>query len=148
MTVRIWGNPRTISNVNCLFSMHNWVKWVNLSKMAGFNISLSLNERQSSSNKKHNKSLHLVLFISFCCCFAGSLPFSLSTMKQTKLFHSISEMFFTFLTRKTLYADTLKVSSGALIEVTLLFRYSTTDREATRVLALFGHLSEWQFNWL
>ena len=44
------------------------------------------------------------------------------------------------------YADTLKVSSGALIEVTLLFRYSTTDREATRVLALFGHLSEWQFN--
>ena len=45
-----------------------------------------------------------------------------------------------------IYADTLKVSSGALIEVTLLFRYSTTDREATRVLALFGHLSEWQFN--
>ena len=44
------------------------------------------------------------------------------------------------------YADTLKVSSGALIEVTLLFRYSTTDREATRVLALFGHMSEWQFN--
>ena len=45
-----------------------------------------------------------------------------------------------------IYADTLRVSSGALIEVTLLFRYSTTDREATRVLALFGHLSEWQFN--
>ena len=44
MTVRIWGNPRTISNLNCLFSIHNW-KWVNLSKMAGFNISLSLNER-------------------------------------------------------------------------------------------------------
>ena len=49
-------------------------------------------------------------------------------------------------TENLLYADTLKVSSGALIEVTLLFRYSTTDREATRVLALFGHLSEWQFN--
>ena len=64
MTVRIWGNPRTISNLNCLFSMHNW-KWVNLSKMAGFNISLSLNERQSSSDKKHNKSLRLVLFIPF-----------------------------------------------------------------------------------
>ena len=48
--------------------------------------------------------------------------------------------------RESFYADTLKVSSGALIEVTLLFRYSTTDREATRVLALFGHLSEWQFN--
>ena len=80
--------------------MHNW-KWVNLSKMAGFNISLSLNERQSSSDKKHNKSLRLVLFFPFRCCFAGSLPFSLSTVKQTKLFHSISEMFFTFLARKT-----------------------------------------------
>ena len=43
--------------------------------MAGFNISLSLNERQSSSDKKHNKSLRLVLFIPFRCCFAGSLPY-------------------------------------------------------------------------
>ena len=74
MTVRIWGNPRTISNVNCLFSMHNW-KWVNLSKMAGFKISLSLNERQSSSDKKNNKSLRLVLFFSFPCCFPSSLLF-------------------------------------------------------------------------
>ena len=54
--------------------MHNW-KWENLTKMAGFNISLSLNERQSSSDKKHNKSLRLVLFIPFRCCFAGSLPY-------------------------------------------------------------------------
>ena len=83
--------------------MHNW-KWVNLSKMAGLNIRLiSLNERQNSSDKKHNKSLLLVLFFPFRCCFAGSLPFSLSTVKQTKLFHSISEMFFTFLARKTLW---------------------------------------------
>ena len=87
MTVRIWGNPRTTSNLNCLFSVHNW-KWVNLSKMTGFNISLSLNERQSSSDKKHNKSLRLVLFIPFRCCFAGSLPFSSSTVKQTKLFQT------------------------------------------------------------
>ena len=42
--------------------MQNW-KWVNLSKMAGFNISLSLKERQSSTDKKHNKSLRLVLFM-------------------------------------------------------------------------------------
>ena len=117
MKVRIWGNPRTISNLNCLFSMHNW-KWVNLSKMAGFNISLSLNERQSSSDKKHNKSLRLVLFIPFRCCFAGSLPFSLSTVKQTKLFYSISEMFFTFLARKTLWVklfslNVCKKSGGA-----------------------------------
>ena len=102
MTVRIWGNPRTISNLNCLFSKYNW-KWVNLSKMAGFNISLSLNERQSSSDKKQNKSLRLVLFIPFRCCFPGSLPFSLSTVKQTKLFYSISEIFFTFLARNTLW---------------------------------------------
>ena len=71
--------------------------------MAGFNISFSLNERQSSSDKKHNKSLRFVLFFPFCCCFAGSLPFSLSTVKQTKLFHSISEMFSTFLANKTLW---------------------------------------------
>ena len=115
MTVRIWGNPRTISNLNCLFSKHNW-KWANLSKMAGFNISLSLNERQSSSDKKHNKSLRLVLFIPFRCCFAGSLPFSLSTVKQTKLFHSISEMFFTFLARQTLWVKlfSLNVCEAAL----------------------------------
>ena len=109
MTVRIWGNPRTISNLNCLFSMHNW-KWVNLSKMAGFNINLSLNERQSSSDKKHNESLRLVLFIPFRCCFAGSLPLSLSTVKQTKLFHSISGMFFTSLARKTLWVKLLSLN--------------------------------------
>ena len=95
--------------------MHNW-KWVNLSKMAGFNINLSLNERQSSSDKKHNKSLRLVLFFPFRCCFAGSLPFSLSTVKQTKLFHSISEMFFTFLATKTLWVKvfSLNVCEAAL----------------------------------
>ena len=98
--------------------MHNW-KWVNLSKMAGFNtslsfnISLSLNERQSSCDKKHNKSLRLVLFFPFRCCFAGSLPFSLSTVKQTKLFHSISEVFFTFLAKRTLWVKLECVRSGA-----------------------------------
>ena len=91
--------------------MHNW-KWVNLSKMAGFNISLSLNERQSSSDKRHNKSLRLVLFLPFRCCFAGSLPFSLSTVKQTKLFHSISEMFFNFLARKTLWVKLFSLNEG------------------------------------
>jgi len=95
--------------------MHNW-KWVNLSKMAGFNISLSLNERQSSSDKKHNLSLRLVLFFLFRCCFAGSPQFSLSTVKQTKLFHSISDMFFTFLARKTLWVKlfSLNVCEAAL----------------------------------
>ena len=97
--------------------MHNW-KWVNLSKMAGFNISLSLNERQSSSDKKHNKSLRLVLFFPFRCCFAGSLPFSLSTVKQTKLFHSISEMFFTFLARQTLW---VKLFSFAILIGRIIF---------------------------
>ena len=131
MKVRIWGNPRTISNVDCLFSVHNW-KRVNLSKMAGFNISLSLNERQSGSDKKHNKSLRLVLFFPFRCCFAGSLPFSSSTVKQTKLFHSISEMFFTFLARKTLWVKlfSLNVCEAALqaaIKAGILARNSHTS---------------------
>ena len=52
--------------------------------------------------KRKNKSLRLVQVFPFRCCFAGSLPFSSSTVKQTKLFHSISEMFSTFLARKTL----------------------------------------------
>ena len=55
MTVRIWGNPRTISNLNCLFSMHNW-KWVNLSKMAGFNISLSLMKSKVAGTKSTTKA--------------------------------------------------------------------------------------------
>ena len=62
-----------------------------------------INGRQSSSDKKHNISLRLVLFFLFRCCFAGSPEFSLSTVKQTKLFHPISEMFFTFLTRKKFF---------------------------------------------
>ena len=37
MRVRIWGNPRITSNLNCLLWIHNW-KWMNLSKMAGLNI--------------------------------------------------------------------------------------------------------------
>ena len=91
--------------------MYNW-KWVNLSKTAGFNI----NGRQSSSDKKHNISLRLVLFFPFRSCFAGSPQFSLSTVKQTKLFHSISEMFFTFLVRKNSLSKTFLVEcvrSGA-----------------------------------
>ena len=94
--------------------MHNWT-WVNLSKMAGFNISLSLNERQVAPTKSTTKSLRLVLFFPFRCCFACSLPFSLSTVKQTQLFHSISGMFFTFLARKTLWVKlfSLNVRSGA-----------------------------------
>ena len=62
----------------------------------------TLNGRQKRSYKKHNISLRLVLFSPFRCFFAGSLQFSLSTVKQTKLFHSIFEMFSTFLIRKTL----------------------------------------------
>ena len=54
--------------------------------------------------------------IPFRCCFAGSLPFSLSTVKQTTLFHSISEMFFTFLARKTHWVKlfSLNVCEAAL----------------------------------
>ena len=93
--------------------MYNW-KWVNFGR---FQYKLKLiNGRQSSSNKKHNVSLGLVLFFPFCCCFTSSPQFSLSTVKQTKLFHSISEMFFTFLTRKSSLRKTFLleyVRSGA-----------------------------------
>ena len=77
--------------------------------MAGFNISLNLNERQSSSDKKHNKSLLLVLFFPFRCCFAGSLPFSLSTVKQTKLFHSHFRNVFHFFSEKNSLSKTFLV---------------------------------------
>ena len=85
-------------------------------KCSCINYGATLNERQSSSDKKHNKSLRLVLFIPFRCCFAGSLPFSLSTVKQTKLFHSFFEMFFTFLARKSLWVKffSLNVCEAAL----------------------------------
>ena len=95
--------------------MYNW-KWVNLSKMAGFNKFKLINGKQSGSDKKHNISLRLVLFFPFRCCFAGSSQFSLSKVKQTKLFHSISEMFFTFLVRKNSLSKTFLVEcvrSGA-----------------------------------
>ena len=81
--------------------------------MAGFNISLLINGRQSSSDKKHNISLRLVLFFPFRCCFAGSPQFSLPTVKQTKLLHSISEMFFTFLKilRKTFLLECVRMGA-------------------------------------
>ena len=107
MTVRIRGNPRTISNLNCLFSMHNW-KWVNLSKSAGFNISLSLNERQSSSDKKHNKSLRLVLVVS-------PALYRFLYRQWNKRNYS-TPTFFTFLARKTLW---VKLSSLSVCEAVL-----------------------------
>ena len=72
MTVRIWGNPRTIRNLNCLFSMHNW-KWVNLSKIAGFNISLSLNKGKVAPITSTWKA-----YVSFC--------FSLSAVVSPALY--------------------------------------------------------------
>ena len=94
--VRIWGNPRTTSNLNCLFSMHNW-KWMNLSKMAGLNIS----SRQFSSNLAQLKLMS---------CSVFSLPFVFPTLysflhrQRNKQNYStqISRMFFTFFRRKTL----------------------------------------------
>ena len=52
--------------------MHNW-KWVNLIKMTGFNISLRLNKRQSSSDKSTTKA-----YVSFC--------FSLSAVLSSALY--------------------------------------------------------------
>ena len=61
---------------------------------------ISQTQDKVAPKKSTIQALRLVLFSPFRCCFAGSPQFSLSTVKQTKLFHSISEMFFTFLTRK------------------------------------------------
>ena len=76
--------------------------------MAALNISLlSLNRRQSSSDKKHNLSWHLVLFFSFCCFFPTSLQFFSSTAKQTKLFHSNFQDVFHFFYEKNTLRKTL-----------------------------------------
>ena len=78
--------------------------------MAGLNISLlSLNRRQSSSDKKHNLSWHLVPFFSFCCFFPTSLQFFSSTAKQTKLFHSnFQDIFHFFFREKHFEKNTLR----------------------------------------
>ena len=102
--VRIWGNPRTASNLNCLFSMHNW-KWMNLSKMAGLNIS----SRQFSFNLAQLKLISRSVF---------SLPFVFPTLysflhrQRNKQNYStqISRMFFTFFRRKTLWKKTFLIA--------------------------------------
>ena len=75
--------------------MHNW-KWMDLSKIAGLNI----NRRLRSSDRKHNLSLRLVLLFHLRCCFDGSLQFTSSTVKQTKLFHSNFRDVFHFFIRQ------------------------------------------------
>ena len=88
--------------------MYNW-KWTNLSKIACLNI----NRRQTSFDKKHNLSLRLVLFFPFRCCFAGSLQFTSSTVKQTKLFHSKKNT-----SRKNFFVEWLRrgAASGKRLE--------------------------------
>ena len=95
MRVRIWGNPRRTSNLNCLFWMHNW-KWMDLSKWP---VWIQI-EYKVALIKKHNLSLRHVVFFPFRCCFADSLRFSSSTAKQTKVFHSTFWDVFFFLREK------------------------------------------------
>ena len=69
-------------------------------------------QKQRYKNKEWVNTVYIrvVLFFPFCCCF------TLSTVTQTKLFHSISEMFFNFLTRKNSLRKTFLlecVRSGA-----------------------------------
>ena len=94
--VRIWGNLRTTSNLNCLFSMHNW-KWMNLSKMAGLNIS----SRQSSNLAQ----LKLMSRSVFPLPFVFPTLYSFLHRQQNKQNYStqISRMLFTFFRRKTLW---------------------------------------------
>ena len=94
--VRIWGNLRTTSNLNCLFSMHNW-KWMNLSKMAGLNIS----SRQSSNLAQ----LKLMSRSVFPLTFVFPTLYSFLHRQRNKQNYStqISRMLFTFFRRKTLW---------------------------------------------
>ena len=93
MRVRIWGNLRTTSNLNCLFSMHNW-KWMNLSKMAGLNIS----SRQSSNLAQ----LKLMSRSVFPLPFVFPTLYSFLHRQRNKQNYStqISRMLFTFLEEK------------------------------------------------
>ena len=66
--------------------------------------SLNISRRQISSDKKHNLSLHPVIFSPSAVVLPpSSLQFSSSTMKQTKLFHSNFQDVFHFFRRKILW---------------------------------------------
>ena len=73
-----------------------------VSKMAGSNIPLNLNERQSSSDKKHNISLRLVLFFPFAVVLPAFYSFFYRQWNKRTFSTPISEMFFTFLGVKNL----------------------------------------------
>ena len=94
--VRIWGNLRTTSNLNCLFSMHNW-KWMNLSKMAGLNIS----SRQSSNLAQLKLMSHSVFPLPFV--FPTLYSFLHRQRNKQNYSTQISRMLFTFFRRKTLW---------------------------------------------
>ena len=84
--------------------------------MTGFNISLSINERQSSSDKKHNKCSRLVLFFPFRCCFAGSYLFLYRQWNKRNYSTPFPKCFSIFLARKTLWVKlfSLNVCEAAL----------------------------------
>ena len=84
--------------------------------MAGFNIILSINERRSSSDKKYNKSLRLVLFFPFRCCFAGSYLFLYRQWNKRNYSTPFPKCFSIFLARKTLWVKlfSLNVCEAAL----------------------------------
>ena len=87
--------------------MHNW-KWMNLSKMAGLNI-LSLDRRQSSSDKKHNLSLRLVLFFPFSAVVLPALCSFLHRQWNKRNYSTtFSEMFFILFTRNTFLVECLR----------------------------------------
>ena len=68
--------------------------------MAGLNIHLNLNRRRGSSDKKQYLPYVPICFSPFRCRFAGSLQFSSSTVRHTKLYHSNFRDVFQFFTTK------------------------------------------------
>ena len=87
-------------------------------------------------------TLHLVLIPTFRCCFAGSLQFSSSTAKQTKLYHSnFRDVFHIFYEKNT----SRKPSSLNVCEVALQAASAYKRREFWREIPT-SFASDWTYN--
>ena len=84
-----------------------------------------LNRIQSISAKKYNLSLRLVLFFPSRCCFAGSLQFSSSTVKQTDKTIPLQFPTHFFIFFKTMNSN-IKQLLDSLFVITGVIRFSVS----------------------
>ena len=84
-----------------------------------------LNRRQSISVKKYNLSLRLVLFFPSRCCFAGSLQFSSSRVKQTDKTIPLQFPTHFFIFFKTMNSN-IKQLLDSLFVITGVIRFSVS----------------------